>query len=120
MQPDFDRSVFVLQSQIAGQAFERDILRSRCQVHWSGERIGAQVTGIQIQPAIQPRKFHVRARRAETYRLADANQTGALIELSTQMNRAVHIFHCHFVGSALNGDVALHMLQVGGAFLQGE
>ena len=81
--------------------FQGDVLRPRRQAHRPGQRIGAQVAGIKIQPAIQARKFHVSARRAEANRFAHSHQPDAFLKLSIQMNRAIHIFHRDFVCLAL-------------------
>ena len=86
-QSDFDRPVRVFQPQIARQAFQRNVFRARRQPHRPDERVGAQVAGIQIQPAIQPRKFHFGARRMKAHRLADSHQAHAFLKLSIQMHR---------------------------------
>lgn len=55
----FDRPVIVLQANIARDVIQLDVFRTRDQMHRAGNRIGAQIVGVEVEGAVDSLKFHI-------------------------------------------------------------
>jgi len=69
---DFDAAVFILQTHVAGNIVQADLLGARAQVKRAGDLVGVQIVGVEIEISVNARKFEVGAGRLEGNALGDA------------------------------------------------
>ncbi len=96
----FDRSVFILQAYVAGDAGQANIFRSRIQAQRTDQVRGLQIAGVQIEVAVEPGKIHIGARRLEHDRLTDLRELQALHELAIEVQGALDVLDGNIVGTA--------------------
>ena len=83
---DFDAAVFVLQADIAGDVFQTDLLVASGEVNGTGDLVGVEVIGIEIEIAIDAGELQVGAGRLEGDVFADAGELDALLEFAVELS----------------------------------
>ena len=75
-------------------------------------QIGMKIVRIRVERSIDPREFHVGARRLESDALGDAGYFHTLLEFAIQLDSALHVGYREFVDAAVDVDVSGDLLDL--------
>ena len=106
----FHRPVIILQTHIARYAIKTDIFRPRGEVERPGDLVSSQLVRIQLERTVQPREFHVGARRFERDRLRDTLQLHTLLEFAFELQASLHVRYRDFIEPISNVHIAGDLL----------
>src|ERR1700685_724326 len=117
---DFDAAVFILHADVAGHVFQAALFGARGQVEGTGDLVGVEVIGIEIEIAIDAGELQVGAGRLEGDAFADAGEFDALLEFAFELSSALDVGNGDLVKTAANVDVAGDLFDLGGAFFESQ